>query len=105
MNRAVHHLLNPICTGGGGGKFAPLSYFNVAPKLKKSFALIHADFESILITHIFSNFGVSGTTGSDVIFAFVRGTQRVLCHFEHNACLSVRVFYSLFCVFITDANL
>ena len=65
--------LNPICSGGG--KFAPLlSYFNIAPKRKKSFALMHPDFESNLITHIFRKFGVSQTTGSDVIFAFVRGT-------------------------------
>ena len=60
-----------ICTGGGG-KFAPsLSYFNIASKLKKIFALMHPDFESNLITHIFRKFGVSDTTGSDVIFAFV----------------------------------
>ena len=59
----------------GGGKFAsPLSYFNIAPKRKQSFALMHPDFESNLITHIFRKFGVSRTTGSDVIFAFVRGT-------------------------------
>ena len=36
--------INPICTGGG--KFAPpLSYFNIAPKRKQSFALMHRDFE------------------------------------------------------------
>ena len=88
------------------GKFAPpLSYFNIAPKLKKNFPLMHPDFESNLITHIFSKFGVSETTGSDVIFAFVRGTQGVLCSFEHNACLSVCLFYSLYCVFIINANL
>ena len=64
---------NPICTGGG--KFAPLlSYFIIAPKQKQSFALMHPDFESNLITHIFRKFGVSQTIGSDVIFAFVRGT-------------------------------
>ena len=57
-----------------GGKFAPLSYFNIAPKRKQSFALMHPDFESNLITHIFRKFGVSRTTGNDVIFAFVRGT-------------------------------
>ena len=58
-----------------GGKFAPpLSYFNIAPKQKQSFALMHPDFKSKLITHIFRNFGVSRTTESDVIFAFVRGT-------------------------------
>ena len=66
---------------------------------------MHPDFESNLITHIFRKFGVSETTGSDVIFAFVRGTQGVLCSFEHNACLSVRLFYSLYCVFIINANL
>ena len=45
---------------GGGGKFAPpLSYFNIAPKRKQSFALMHPDFESNLITHIFRKFGVS----------------------------------------------
>ena len=78
--------------GGGEGV---LSYFNIAPKLNKSFALMHPDFESNLITHIFRKFGVSGTTGRDVIIAFVKGTQGVLCNFDHNACLSVRVFYSL----------
>ena len=66
---------------------------------------MHADFESNLITHIFRKFRVSETTGSDVIFAFVRGTQGVLFNFEHNACLSVCVLYSLYCVFIIDANL
>ena len=76
--------------------FAPLlSYFNIAPKQNKSFALMHPDFELNLITHIFRNFRVSGTTGSDVIFAFVRGILGVLCIFEQNACLSVRVFYLL----------
>ena len=96
--------VNPICTGGD--KFAPpLSYFNIASKLKQNFALMHPDFESNLITHIFNKFGVSETTGSDVIFAFVRGTQGFLRNFEYNACLSMRVFYSLYCVFITDANL
>ena len=36
---------NPICTGGRGGKFAPpLSYFNITPKQKQSFALMHPDF-------------------------------------------------------------
>ena len=66
---------------------------------------MHPDFESNLMTHIFRMFGVSGTTGSDVIFAFVRDTQGVLCSFESNACLSVRLFYSLYSVFIINANL
>ena len=35
---------------------------------------MRADFESILITHIFRKLGVSRTTESDVIFALVRGT-------------------------------
>ena len=90
---------------GGGGKFAaPLSYFIIAPKLKKSFALMHPDFESNLIKHIFIKFGVNCTTGNDVIFAFARGTQRVSYSFEHNSCFSVRLFYSLYCVFIIDVN-
>ena len=29
----------------GAGKSPPLSYFNMAPKLNKSFALMHPDFE------------------------------------------------------------
>ena len=66
---------------------------------------MYPNFERNLITHFFSKFGVSGTTGSDVIFAFVRGTQGVLCNFKRNACLSERVFYSLYCVFIINANL
>ena len=66
---------------------------------------MHPDFELNLITHIFRKFGVSGTTGSDAIFAFIRGTQGVLLSFEHNACLSVRLFFSLYCVFIINANL
>ena len=61
---------------------------------------MHPDFKSNLITHIFRKFGVSWTTGSDVIFTFVRDTPRVLCSFEPNACLSVRLFHSLYCVFI-----
>ena len=35
-----------------GANFPPLSYSNIASKLKKSFAVVHSDFESILITHI-----------------------------------------------------
>ena len=70
---------------------------------------MHRDFESNLITHNFRKLGVSPwvsrTIRSDVIFAFVRGTLGVLRSFEHNACLSVGVFYSLYCVFIIDANL
>ena len=65
--------LNPICTRGGQ-ICPPFSYFNIAPKRKQSFALMHPGFGSNLITHIFRKFGVSWTTGSDVIFAFVRGT-------------------------------
>ena len=38
---------------------------------------MHPDFKSNLIKNIFRNFGVSQTTGSDVIFAFVRSTQGV----------------------------
>ena len=66
---------------------------------------MHPDFESNLTTNIFRNFGVSRTTKSDVIFAFVRGTQGVLCNFERNACLLDLVFYSLYRVFIIHANL
>ena len=64
-------VLNPICTVGGQ-ICPPLSYFNIAPKLKKSFALMHPDFESNLLTHIFRNFGVCSTTESDIIFVFAR---------------------------------
>ena len=103
LHRAAPQV-NPICTGGG--QICPhLSYFIIAPKLIKIFALMHPDFESNLITHIFRKFGVSGTTGSDVIFVFVGDTQGVLCSFEPNACLSVCSFYSLYCVFIINANL
>ena len=63
------------------------------------------DFESNLIKHIFRKFEVSRTTGSDVIFAFVDGTQGVSCSFKRKACLSVCVFYSLYYVFIINANL
>ena len=73
-NASNAFLFNPICTGEAANLPPPLSYFNIAPKLKQSFALMHPDFESNLITHIFKKFGVSWTTGSDVIFAFVRGT-------------------------------
>ena len=93
-----------ICTEGRG-KFAPPLSYLITPKLKQSFALMHPNFESKLITNIFRNFGVSRTTVSDVIFAFVRGTQGVLCNFEHNACISDLVFYSLYCAFIINANL
>ena len=68
------YILTPFVPGGGA-KFAPtLSYFNIASKLKKSFALMNPDFELNLITLIFRKFGVSRTNGSDAIFAFVRGT-------------------------------
>ena len=76
----------------GGQICPPVSYFSIAPKLKKIFALMHPDFKSNLITHIFRKFGVSQTTGSDVIFAFARSTYGVSSSFEHNACLSVCVF-------------
>ena len=99
-------ILTIFVPGGRGDKFAPpLSYFSIDSKLNKTFALMHPDFESNLITHIFRNFGVIGTTGSDVIFAFVGGTQGVLCSFEHDACLSVCIVCLLYCVFIIDANL
>ena len=46
---------------GGGGKICPLlSYFNIAPKLKKSFALMYPEFESNLMTHIFRKFWSAG---------------------------------------------
>ena len=48
---------------------------------------MHPNFESNLVTHIFRKFGVNWTTGSDVIFAYVRGTYGVSHSFEHNACL------------------
>ena len=83
----------------------PLSYFNITQKLKKCFALMYPDFKLNLIAHIFRKFVVCRTTKSDVIFAFVRGTLGVSYSFEHNACLSVRVFYSLHCIFIIDASL
>ena len=67
-------LLTLFVLGGVGQICPPLSYFNIAPKRKQSFALMHPDFESNLITHIFRKFGVSQTTESDVIFAFARGT-------------------------------
>ena len=38
---------------------------------------MHPDFELNLITQIFKKFGVSLTTGSDVISAFVRVTEGV----------------------------
>ena len=63
------------------------------------------DFESNLITHIFRKFWVCRTTGSDVNFAFARDNEEVSCNFEYNVCLSARVFYSLYSVFIIDANL
>ena len=65
---------------------------------------MHPDFESSLTTYIFRKFGVSRITGSDVTFAFVRGTEGVSHSFEHNACLSERLFYSLYCLFIIDDN-
>ena len=76
-------MFNPIFTWGGAN-LPPLSYFHIAPKLKKRFAFMHLDFESNLITHIFRKFVVSRTTVSDVIFAFVRGTEAVLCSFEQD---------------------
>ena len=66
-------ILLPVC----GKLVPPLSYFNIASKLKKIFVLVHPDFESNLITHMVRNFGVSQITGSHVIFAFVRGTEGV----------------------------
>ena len=34
---------NRICTGAGGKFAPPLSYFNIAPKRKQIFALMHPD--------------------------------------------------------------
>ena len=90
---------SPLATPGYATVCTPLSYFNIASKLQRSFALMHLEFESNLITNMFRKFGVSRTTGSDVIFALLSFS------FDRNACLSVRVFYSLYCLFITDANL
>ena len=52
--------LNPICNGRGGKFALSLSYFNIASKLKKLFALMHPDFESNLITNISENLGSVG---------------------------------------------
>ena len=42
-------------------KFAsPLSYFIIAPKLTKSFALIYPDFELNLIIHVSETLGSAG---------------------------------------------
>ena len=68
-------LVNPICIGGMGQLCPPLSYSNKAPKRKQSYSLIYPDLESNLITHNFRKFGVSRTTGTDVIFAFVRAPK------------------------------
>ena len=65
-------LLTLFVPGGGENLPPPLSYFNIASKRKTSFTLMHPDFESNLITHIFRKFGESETPGSDVIFAFLR---------------------------------
>ena len=35
---------------------------------------MHPDFESYLIIYVFRKLGITRITGSDVIFAFVRGT-------------------------------
>ena len=105
ITKIANNKLNPICSGEDTIFWQicpPLRYFNIAPKGHKSFALMHPDFKSNLVTHICRKFGVSRTTGSDVIFDFVKGVSR---SFEHNACLLVRVFYSLYCVIIINANL
>ena len=56
---------------------------------------MHPDFEPKLLTHIFRKFGVSGTTESDVIFAFVKSPK------EFYAVLSTmhvyRCAYSIHC--------
>ena len=66
---------------------------------------MHPDFEPNLIAHIFRKFGVIRITESDVIFAFVRGTEGVSDSFEPNACLSTYLFNSFYYVFIIDAYL
>ena len=79
-----------------GGKFASsLGYFNIAPKLTQSFALMHPDFKSNLITNIFRQFGVSRTTESDIIFAFVKGTQGVLCYLS--TMHAYQTWYYIYC--------
>ena len=74
LYRYKNYAISPICTGEGDKLAPPFNYFNIALKLKISFALMHPDFESNLIIHNFEKFGVSRTTASDVIFAFVSGT-------------------------------
>ena len=68
------HISTSIIFNNMGTIYGTLSYLNVASRLKKIFALMHPEFKSNLMTHIFRNIGVSQTTESDVIFAFVRGT-------------------------------
>ena len=69
-----NYFFNPSCSGEEGKFALYLSYFNTAPKLNKGFALMHPDYESNSITHIFRKFWVSRATGSDVIFDFVKDT-------------------------------
>ena len=69
------HILTLLVSGGGGKFVPPLSYFNIAPKLKRSFPLMHPDFESNLIKHIFRKFGVCGTTGSDITFLLLEAPK------------------------------
>ena len=57
---SYHTLINTICTGRRGKFTHHVSYFNIAPKLKKRFTLMHPDFEANLITHIFRKFGSVG---------------------------------------------
>ena len=83
---------NPICTGGGQ-ICSPSSHFDIASKLKRSFALMHPNFKSNLITHIFRKFGVSQTSGSDIIFAFVRHLLSFMQFETQRMFVSVRILF------------
>ena len=52
----------------GGQICPPISYFNIAPKRKQSFALMHPDFESNLI-HTFSE--TLGSAGQPEVTSFL----------------------------------
>ena len=55
-----------------------------------------SDFESNLITHIFRIFGVSRITGSDVVFAFVRGTFDAVLSTMHAYQCPYSIYYTMY---------
>ena len=64
---------------------------------------MHPDPESNLITLYSESLGSTTQPEMTSLLPLLE-TPKEFHSFEHNSCLSVRLFYSLYCVFIIDAD-